>query len=440
MSYQVKNGDIFGRVGSGLGSGLAEQLPQEVDRNRLSKGLQEIDNNPNLTPAQRYGKLLTLPGLTPQGLQGYSELMKHQGVRQAYGTKDDPELGQNQEPQNSNTPQQDFRNVQFGQTGNQNAPQAKGFQSANNNGINPTNPANPAGVPLEPWTPARRDADISRVMEKNPYSTLSEAMAISADNEARYLAQPKAFQEKQDYFEGQRQKAYDELDRQLETKLQKEGPAIYKDITGESKIRAQRLIERDLIENPNANLTDVVNKRTNQMVEFARTKGQVNELANRGVIDKIFKQGQTLDKLNQYAKIYKEVGAEQEFFDLLRDKENGFGMSPQGAATIAFPLSKSVKTYVDSIKPSKGFVDSRKYAIDLEDKLTSSDSLLGIAKQFRDKDPTFNQSEFFKQLREDQDNLRLNERQKRELSGEGDITPDWGDIWILPAKHTRGYL
>lgn len=89
-AYQVRQGDIFGRVGSGLGSGLAEQLPQEMDRYRLSKGLQEIDNNPNLTPAQRYGKLLTLPGLTPQGLQGYSELMQRKMMGDAMNPPNQP--------------------------------------------------------------------------------------------------------------------------------------------------------------------------------------------------------------------------------------------------------------------------------------------------------------------------------------------------------------
>lgn len=459
MSYTVKSGDIFGRVGSGLGSGLAEQLPQEVDRNRLSKGLQEIDNNKNLTPLQRFGKYLTLPGLTPQGLQGLTELSKQQAVRQAYsGDKGNPEIGQNPEPQNSNAPsqQQDFRNVGFLEKegiGNRKTTMA----SVNNQGINPTNPANPAGAPREQWSPAQRDADISRVLEKNPYATLAEAREISANNEARYLAQPEAFQKQQDYFEGQRDKAYAELDRQLETKLQKEGGDVYKDITGENKVKLQRLIERDLIENPKESLSDIVNKRTNQAVEFAKTKKNLNVLANRDILDKIFKQGQTLDKLKEYSKIYKDMGAEQEFFDFLSMKEvpaqynkkgelvsparKGMNMSPQGAALIAYPLSKSVSSYTDKIKPSLGFVNSAKYAIDLEDKLTGSDSLLAIAKTFRDKDPTFNQNEFFNQIRQDQDRLRLNDRQRRELAeGEGDITPDWGDIWILPSKQIRGYL
>lgn len=448
-SYQVKQGNIFGRVGEGFGKGLAEQVPQEIERYRLKQGLEDISQQKDLSPFQQFAKLSAIPGITPQMVQSGSELLKHQGIRQAYANKGNPELGQSREPKNANA-QQNFRDVQFGgeklsQPQSRNEPM-RNINEPGQPSINSTNPTNPETVPLAPWTPEKRDSDISRVMQENPYLTLQEAVARSADNEARSLAQPKAVQEKQAHFEAQRDKAYAELDRQLETKLQKEGNDIYKDITGENKVRLQRLIERDLKENPDKSLSDIVNTRTNQMVEFARAKGNLNTLASRDFFDKIVKQGQTLDKLKQYSKIYREVGAEQEFFDFLKTKEGtetvkkGMSMSPQGAALVAFPLSKSVSGYIDKINTKLGSINSSKYAIDLGDKLTNSDSLLSIAKTLRDKLPTFSQREFFNQLREDQDNLRLNSRQKNELAeGEGDAIPDWGDIWILPSKKAHGH-
>lgn len=109
MSYQVKQGDIFGRVGQGLGGGLSEQLPQEVERHRLSQGLKNLENQPNLTPAQRYGRLLTLPGMTPQGLQGYSDIIRQEMRGKALGETGPkpspfPEKSVKEQAQNSEIP------------------------------------------------------------------------------------------------------------------------------------------------------------------------------------------------------------------------------------------------------------------------------------------------------------------------------------------------
>jgi len=42
MSYSVKPGDIAGRLGLGLGQGLAEQIPKETEHYRLSQGLRQL--------------------------------------------------------------------------------------------------------------------------------------------------------------------------------------------------------------------------------------------------------------------------------------------------------------------------------------------------------------------------------------------------------------
>ncbi len=98
MSYEVKNASLFGRIGSGIGQGLAQQLPQEIDRGRLSEGLKNLESNPNLTPLQRYGRLLTLPGLTPQGLQGYSDLSRQEMRGKALADQGNPKPSPFPEP------------------------------------------------------------------------------------------------------------------------------------------------------------------------------------------------------------------------------------------------------------------------------------------------------------------------------------------------------
>jgi len=83
-SYKVKQGNIFGRVGEGFGRGLAQQLPEEIERGRLAHGLEDLAQNAeNLTLPQQLGRLASLPGATPQLIDSYSQLLRHQAQANA---------------------------------------------------------------------------------------------------------------------------------------------------------------------------------------------------------------------------------------------------------------------------------------------------------------------------------------------------------------------
>src|SRR5574337_526588 len=87
MSYEVKPGSILGRVGSGIGKGLAEQLPKEIERGRLAKGLEDLSQQQGLTPFQQFARLASQPGVTPQMIQSGGELLKQQGLREGIGQR-----------------------------------------------------------------------------------------------------------------------------------------------------------------------------------------------------------------------------------------------------------------------------------------------------------------------------------------------------------------
>lgn len=82
MATYIKQGDIFGRIGSGIGQGLAQQLPEEITRGRLAAGLQNLEGQQNLTPFQQFSRLAAIPGITPQMLQSGAELLRQQGISQ----------------------------------------------------------------------------------------------------------------------------------------------------------------------------------------------------------------------------------------------------------------------------------------------------------------------------------------------------------------------
>lgn len=76
-------GNIFGRIGKGLGQGLSEQIPKEAERFRLSQGLQNLAQNAgNLTPLQQAAEYLPILQNNPAALQILPALLQQQRQRQ----------------------------------------------------------------------------------------------------------------------------------------------------------------------------------------------------------------------------------------------------------------------------------------------------------------------------------------------------------------------
>lgn len=87
MAQYIKQADIFGRVGSGIGAGLAEQIPKEIERGRLASGLKALEKEgAELTPQQYFTRALSVPGLIerPQVVQSLADLARQQGQAQAF--------------------------------------------------------------------------------------------------------------------------------------------------------------------------------------------------------------------------------------------------------------------------------------------------------------------------------------------------------------------
>ena len=76
MVHYVKQGDIFGRIGTGLAKGLSEQVPKEIERNRLATGLKNLGEQKNLTPFQQYAGLVGVAHDYPQVVESGSNLLR----------------------------------------------------------------------------------------------------------------------------------------------------------------------------------------------------------------------------------------------------------------------------------------------------------------------------------------------------------------------------
>jgi len=477
MAQYIKQGDIFGRIGSGIGKGLADQLPEEIGRGRLASGLKSFEReHQNLNPMQQLARISSIPGATPQMIQSFSELARINNQRNAYANRAGYGQQQGRNPAlagimgGSNAVNQTNVRDQSANAGMQmpQNPTTGGIQAtagAVNNAQRTPNVVSNENTPeivnepelaentltRAPWTPQQRD---SRVVDYINQGFLPDkAEQLASDDEARYLAEPVAYQKRLGELNTRSEQARAELKRQLDMKLQKTGEgdkAIFKDITGEMLANMERGLERDLRTNPNASFKDVANDWSNRALNVAKAKNQLDKLAQTTGLETFLKGDQTLNKLRSYQDIFKKSGNLEEYYNLLRKspKEGGFDLSPQGSAVIAFPPSNQIKDYVENFKPintkqSKGFgpipdlnriqSNARKAAVDIEKYIGADDSILTIARTLRDKDPDFDQESFFNQLNEDIDQLRLNDRQRRELAeGVKDITPTWGDIKYLP--------
>jgi len=97
-SIKLGQPSIFGRIGTGIGKGLGEALPKEMERGRLATGLKQLGEQKDQTPFQQFAGLASTPGVTPQMLQSGGELLRQQAylnaLKNQYEVQGGPKAGQ----------------------------------------------------------------------------------------------------------------------------------------------------------------------------------------------------------------------------------------------------------------------------------------------------------------------------------------------------------
>jgi len=465
MAQQIKQANIFGRIGTGLGRGLAEQLPKEVERERLSSGLQSFEQeHQNLNPMQQLARLSAIPGVTPQTIQSFAELAKTSNQANAYrnlgGYKNRPGAGTQESggaapsgyvPQNqqeadwlasmgmAKQPQQQPGMGQ-GQLP-QGAQRPIGPETINENTINP------AAKTRFPWTPERRNESVVSYIDQGFLP--QQAQQLAADDEARDLGQSPVLQQRQKEDMERTNTSRNELDRQLNTKLQKEGPERYKDLTGEMQSNIERGMLKALRMDPRLSIEDAANEWSNKALSTAKAKNKFETLASTTGIEALGKTKEINSKLDDYSDTFRDSGNSEEYYNMLK---RDLGFSSEAAATKAFPMNSSWKTYVQNYKPQnfkqtkygeipdpkRTEANSRKAANDIGKTIGQDDSILTIGRELRKKDPYFDQEAFYDEMREIKNEIGLNPRQINELPERNtDWLPNWADFLYLPWGNLR---
>jgi hypothetical protein len=456
--YQVKQPNIFGRIGTGIGKGLAEQVPKEIERSRLASGLKDFEKeSENLNPIQQLARISAIPGVTPQMIQSFQELAKNQNQGNAYRKGAGGNLGQNQRDQGfSQQPNRNegngIRDVQFAnidQRGGQqgiippegqvnNLLETPNIGSRENTPqVSVGNALNEQNLTRSPWTPQQRQSITAGYIDQGFLP--EQAKQLAADDEARDLATPEANKERQKDIDEAKTKVRETLNRYLEKKLQKSGEGLFEDIEGKMIVNAERGMIRDLIQNPKADIDNVANDWSERLYNTAKAKGKLNTLGKTTGFENFFKGESTQKKLREYRDIFHRSGNLEEYKNILQGPS--FGMSAQAAASEAYPPNPKIDKVLSKYKSSSGasfhapekYQEARKIALDIEKEIGPDDSVLSIVRKLSDKDPYFDQQAFLDQISEDKDQLGLNARQRLELAdGVRNILPNWADLLYLP--------
>ena len=131
--------------------------------------------------------------------------------------------------------------------------------------------------------------------------------------------------------------------------------------------------------------------------------------------------------------------AQEDYYNMLINEKTGPGLSPGGAALLAYPRSKDVKNVINDAKlRSAGVKDRTQQAVRLADDILNTikpnDSILAIARELYTKFPSFDERSFFDYIRENKDRWPGNPNFAREMEeGVSDIFSNWGDIGLFPV-------
>ena len=473
MVQYVQNADIFGRVGSGIGQGLAEQLPKEIERNRLAAGLQSFEQeHGDLNPMQQMARLSAIPGVTPQMIQTFGELAKLNNQRSAMQRRAESYQGQ---PGGQSTmaaspdlaPVKQAELIDQASRGQQQFPpglkmsmQGQPINAPQQPDVVPKEQRAPdRALPAVAWSP-RQLAESRRKYIDMGFSP-EEASHATAEDQRASRETPESYKAVNDAIRARSESARADFDRHLGQKLQKTPEGVYKDITGEMKSKIERQMDKELtrMKDPTPHEIDALaDKYSTIALDFAKSKNELQTLAGTTGPLEILKPGTEIyDKLNAYSKIYHDAGQSEELYKTLQispkgvDSEGnpvgqkGFGASPQASAYISYKPTQGARKVIDSYETQKlrsypkliesRSIEARRMASDLTKNIGSNDSFLAAAFELSKKDTNFDQEAFFDQLREDMDNdeIPLTGRQKREIAiGKPGIVPYWGDFLIIP--------
>lgn len=303
MATYVKQGDIFGRIGTGLGQGLAEQLPKEIERGRLASGLKEVAEQKDLSNIQRFAALAGVPGAVdrPQLLQTFGDLIRQDAIISNFNKTENKNVPPKRNP-SSNMPK----------PGLSSATTTEGTEAKLNPYIPPSGP--------------EQEYQARQLMAKEPqvYPTIDSARQAIANQVAGNIQQSNANIKKADLSE--------EVQNKAEQKLTDEIQTVGAKIPGTLLSRIQQEAV-DAVKNKKLSLDEAKTYFGQEADAASRDFSNIRSWGNLGLITNSPKE--LIQSMSTLQKNSKERNYQKEAADsLIADN----GLTPQFAYAQMYPV------------------------------------------------------------------------------------------------------
>ena len=423
MVQYIKQGDIFGRIGSGIGQGLAQQLPEEINRSRLSAGLKNLSEQKNLTPFEQFSALSSIPGITPQMIQSGSELLRQQGIAQ--GFRNVPA---------TSSPEQNKSSININVN-----PQ---LQESQTKGLVTKTPTQAALNPYIPKTLPQIQSRAAELMQKNPnlYPTAQDAMNGAVLEDKQNQSVNAALQGQRSSQLGVQENVRNQL-RNLQSAANAQIPDnVYQDI------------ENEVLSDINSGKKDEATAEKDGLKKLDAISREYQNLANLGNWTFPFQNAKgAAQTIHSLRNDFKKRNDLENFADSLTGKN---GISPSKAYYEAFPVEEkpSLDKFVKSLPLIKsktekvigagpglaglGYSGRKNQTSETEKILPTLAKLMGkdasplsIAEELRLKG--YDPNVWLDYLTKNKRSLDLTERQVRELGKPRSWFPSLNDLWFF---------
>lgn len=431
-----QQGSPIGRLGKGIGKGLADQLPKEIDRYRLSSGLDKFaKESSGKTPFQQAVDFYKIPGATAE--MGYTlfPLLQQEAKRNAAsGLGEKSQLQQRTGKTNAQVTAIEDREGNL----NPYRKQEKARFSEENKGLKPLEATRAQITPIERMSGSEKYALAAEMSRANPqvWPTPEDALPIVEADESTRIANRQELRATGDVA--------DALQKRVKENL--EG-AWSKDKTIEG---IPGTVQSRIFDNIENQLADHKNKKSEaELVKESRKLGEEIARSTTNLTAAGKQRWFTTPKgirevLPDIRKTFEKAGALEEFQDLAA---SNLDLSPQVAAQFAYPLTKQQKnffkehvkqpersalasTFVEAFEPETVRKSSVSLADDISDFVGEDDSILSFVAEAQRLH--LNPQIILNRLKRNaEDGLwKPNPRQERELQKVIPDLPSLGDFYM----------
>lgn len=426
-----RKGTAFGRLGKGIGQGLSDQIPKEVDRYRLSSGLQQLGKDaPNLSPFEQLTRFYSIPGVTPSMVESGTALLREEATRanaKRRGEKANAAIQQNTNtasPQFDNTVNQQEIDPQ--KTIASNA--AKHAIRTNEAGIAKPRPQQASVGLIRPFTQEEYDKELADFFTEFPNESIEKGMAYVNDKEKRKVAEQEALVK-----QGQRQEAIEDSFRDLFDKelMKRTGKKTIEETYSLVSPESRKLLQdqgdikyaKSLASNNPKTKRQIVDEQVQEAKQLQNSWDSIRELKNKGIFDISWKNQNKI--IERAAEPFRKIGNQEEYRNLLT---NELDYPQQYASYFAFQIkdNKELNNYIakqprvqfHARERRPGFSAEERMPVimsDIKKMIKGDDSLQSIALALAQKGIPYERT--IQDFRNDDAFYKnLNTRQQRELN------------------------